>query len=131
MIFGFGAADAAPAAAEIAVKGVGAPGFDRPLFATSAPGDPDRLYVVEQQTGRVMILDPRTGAVSDQPFLDIPDELLAPGSDQGLLGLAFHPDYARNGRFFVHATAPTATWRSSSIAGPPATPTAPTPPAAT
>ena len=64
-----------------------------------------------------MILDLRTGAVNDRPFLNIPDDGLAPGGEQGLLGLAFHPDYASNGRFFVYLPALTATSRSWNTAG--------------
>ncbi len=75
-----------------------AEGFEQPVFATS-PGD-DRLFVVEQ-IGRILIL--RDGAVQPEPFLDLRDEVSS-GGEQGLLGLAFHPDYASNGRFFVNYT---------------------------
>jgi glucose/arabinose dehydrogenase len=102
-IFGLGPAAAADSA-EIVVTPVADAGFERPVFAASAPGDPDRLYVVEQHTGRILILDPRTGEVNAEPFLELPDDLLARGNEQGLLGLAFHPDYATNGRFFVYYT---------------------------
>ena len=75
-------------------------GFDAPVFATSAPGDPGRLYVVEKDLGQIIILDPQTGARST--FLTIPSNQLTTGGEQGLLSLAFHPDYQTNGRFFVN-----------------------------
>jgi glucose/arabinose dehydrogenase len=77
-------------------------GFERPLFVTGAAGDLVRLYVVEQQ-GVVRLV--KNGAVQAAAFLDIQD-LVTPGGpgEQGFLGLALHPDYASNGRFFVHYT---------------------------
>ncbi|CAN7607139.1 PQQ-dependent sugar dehydrogenase [Phenylobacterium sp. LjRoot219] len=81
-----------------------ASGLAAPLFAVSPPGDPDRLFIVEQRTGRIRILDLNTGQLNGDHFLDLPDSGLATGSEQGLLGLAFHPDYAANGRFFVNLT---------------------------
>src|SRR4051812_46874859 len=66
-----------------------AQGFANPVFAASAPGDPGRLFVVEQHTGAIKILDLANGAVNAQAFFDLPDTALAGGSEQGLLGLAF------------------------------------------
>ena len=103
LIFGFSSADANPNSGAIAAERV-ASGLSSPLFAASPPGDPDRLYIVEQHTGRIRILDLDTGAVAATPFLDLPDSSLATGGEEGLLGLAFHPDYAANGRFFVFLT---------------------------
>jgi glucose/arabinose dehydrogenase len=103
-VFGFGAADLAAGSANIVATRVTTVDFARPVFAAAAPGDPDRLYVVEAHTGRIRIVDTRTGAVNPDPFLDIPDARIAQGNEQGLLGLAFHPDYATNGRFFVYLT---------------------------
>ena len=71
------------------------------LFVTAAPGQPGRLYVV-QQSGRIRILE--RGRMRGT-FLDI-SGLVTAGGEQGLLGLAFHPAYARNGRFFVYYTDP-------------------------
>src|SRR5690606_33817700 len=73
-------------------------GFTRPLLAISPPGDP-RLFVVEQ-VGRISII--RDGVRLGEPFLDVRDRVHEVGNEQGLLGLAFHPDYARNGRFSVN-----------------------------
>ncbi|HEY0647553.1 PQQ-dependent sugar dehydrogenase [Phenylobacterium sp.] len=81
-----------------------ASGLSNPLFAASPPGDPDRLFIVEQHTGRIRILDLNTGQLNGDHFLDLPDSSLAGGGEQGLLGLAFHPNYASNGLFYVNLT---------------------------
>jgi len=103
LIFGFGGSDRRAGSDAIAVRPVGE-GFERPVYATTAPGDPGRLYVVEQHSGRIEILDLKTGEVGARPFLNLPDRMLADGNEQGLLGLAFHPDYAENRRFYVFLT---------------------------
>jgi len=73
--------------------------FEFPLALTAPPGDP-RLFVVEKP-GRIRIIS--GGTTLTEPFLDI--SALVSGSDeQGLLGLAFHPGYATNGRFYVNYT---------------------------
>ncbi len=74
-------------------------GLSSPLYAVSPPGDP-RLFVLEQ-TGAVQLLE--DGQLQDEPFLDL-SELLEGRGERGLLGLAFHPDYASNGRFIVDYT---------------------------
>jgi glucose/arabinose dehydrogenase len=76
-----------------------AEGLSFPVFVTAPAGDP-RLFVVEK-TGRVRIVEEER--VLPAPFLDLSDEV-SNGSEQGLLSLAFHPDYASNGRFFVNYT---------------------------
>ncbi|HEU4698717.1 MAG TPA: PQQ-dependent sugar dehydrogenase [Gemmatimonadales bacterium] len=76
-----------------------ASGLDFPLDLTAPPGDP-RLFVVEK-SGRIRIV--RDGAVLPRPFLDL-SGAVASGAEQGLLGLAFHPQYATNGRFFIDFT---------------------------
>jgi hypothetical protein len=98
-IFGFGAARTGPEVGGITAERVGA-GFEGAVFAGSAPGRPDELFVVRKDEGQILILDPETGESS--LFLDIPNAELTTGGEQGLLGLAFHPRYAANGRFFVH-----------------------------
>ena len=83
-----------------------AEGFTSPVALVTAPGD-SRLFVVDQ-IGVVHIVD-EDGNVLDTPFLDVRDRLMTfrPGFDErGLLGLAFHPDYESNGRFFVYYSAP-------------------------
>ncbi len=75
-------------------------GLDRPVYATAPTGDTERLFIVEQ-SGRVRIL--RNGSLLLDPFLDLSDLTNASG-EQGLLGLAFAPDYALSGFFFVYFT---------------------------
>jgi glucose/arabinose dehydrogenase len=61
----------------------------------------DQLFIVEQ-TGRIIIVDSEGNLVS--VYLDLTDRVLSTGFEQGLLGLAFDPDYAENGSFYVHYT---------------------------
>jgi glucose/arabinose dehydrogenase len=77
-------------------------GLDRPLFVTAPPDDTERLFIVEQHTGRIKILHLGTGMVNVSPFLDL--DGLSVDNEQGLLGLAFHPDYRNNGFFYVNFT---------------------------
>jgi Ca2+-binding RTX toxin-like protein len=82
-------------------------GLDQPLFVTAAPGDTSRLFILEQKTGEIKIFDLNTNQVLNTPFLTInSNELLKDGFEQGLLGLAFHPNYASNGKFYVNHTSP-------------------------
>lgn len=77
-------------------------GLNRPLFVTSEPGDASRLYVLEQG-GTIRLVS--GGSLQSGPFLDISNvvqQWAYTGDERGLLGLAFHPDYAENGRFFVY-----------------------------
>jgi glucose/arabinose dehydrogenase len=76
-----------------------ADGLSQPLYATAPAGDP-RLFVVEQ-AGTIRIV--KNGNVAAEPFLDVSD-LIQSGGERGLLGLAFHPDYAANGTFYVNYT---------------------------
>lgn len=81
-------------------------GFDNPIYMTTANDGSNRLFVVEQ-TGLIWIVE--DGEQLSEPFLDysskIPPAVLRGGySEQGLLGLAFHPDYADNGYFFISYT---------------------------
>lgn len=100
---------AVPVPAEIA-SGVKltrvARGLAKPVAFAVAPGDASgRLFVVEQ-TGKIRIV--RGGSVDPKPFLDLTAQVSAsasrPNSEQGLLGLAFHPRFAENGRLFVNLT---------------------------
>lgn len=82
-----------------------ASGLSKPVLALGAPGDPSRLYIVEQ-TGRIKIL--KDGRLLPDPFLTtvgLSSSGSDPTSERGLLGLAFHPGYAQNGRFFIYYTA--------------------------
>ena len=83
-----------------------ADGLTSPVYLTQAPGDSHRLFVVDQ-IGEVRII--KDGTLLETPFLDIKSKLvqIRPGYDErGLLGLAFHPNYAQNGRFFVYYSGP-------------------------
>jgi glucose/arabinose dehydrogenase len=72
-------------------------GLSSPLFVSAPPGD-GRLFVVEQ-TGDIEIVE--NGVRRSTPFLDLS---VTSGGERGLLGLAFHPGYAQNGRFYVNYT---------------------------
>ena len=99
VIYGHSIADTLPNVGQIVATLI-ASGFSSPVFATSAPGDPNRLYIVEKDLGRIVLLDLSSGNRST--FLSIPTNQLTTGGEQGLLSLAFHPDYQNNGRFFVN-----------------------------
>jgi glucose/arabinose dehydrogenase len=75
-------------------------GLQQPLYLTHAGDGSGRLFIVEQ-AGRIRVLV--QGNLQPTPFLDISDRVWA-GGERGLLGLAFHPDYSRNGRLFVSYT---------------------------
>ena len=79
-----------------------ASGFARPLYLTGAGDGSGRLFVVEQ-AGRVWIV--RDGQTLPAPFLDISPLVSTSANERGLLGLAFHPDYAATGVFYVHYSA--------------------------
>jgi glucose/arabinose dehydrogenase len=77
-----------------------ASGFERPVHVASTASEPSRLYVVEQ-AGVIRVVE--NGRVRAAPFLDIRD-LVACCGEQGLLSLAFHPSYGRNGRLYIDYT---------------------------
>jgi glucose/arabinose dehydrogenase len=74
--------------------------FRDPLYVTAPPGDRRRVFVVEQ-SGRIVLL--LGGKRVRRPFLNLSREVTA-GGEQGLLSMAFAPDYARSGRFYVYFT---------------------------
>ncbi|MDQ4058148.1 MAG: PQQ-dependent sugar dehydrogenase [Actinomycetota bacterium] len=88
-----------PASVDLGLEPV-AGGLDSPLGVAHAGDGSGRLFIVEQ-TGTIRVM--RDGEVLDEPFLDVSEAIVA-GGEQGLLGLAFHPDFARNGRFFIDYT---------------------------
>jgi uncharacterized repeat protein (TIGR03806 family) len=77
--------------------------FDKPLWFGFAPGDGARRYVVEQG-GVIWVFEGRQDVAGAAEFLRLP--VSRENAEEGLLGLAFHPDYATNGRFFVYYSAP-------------------------
>jgi hypothetical protein len=90
---------AAPAGATQLVK-VGS--FSQPTYVTAPPGDSSRLFVT-QQAGKIMVMV--GGQTQAAPFLDLTSKVKPPGStEQGLLSMAFAPDYATSGKFYVYYT---------------------------
>jgi glucose/arabinose dehydrogenase len=90
---------AAPAQAVQLVK-VG--GFSAPTYVTAPAGDASRLFVT-QQGGKIVLMV--GGVKQGTPFLDITSKVKQPGgTEQGLLSMAFAPDYATSGKFYVYYT---------------------------
>ncbi len=84
-------------------------GLTRPVFATAPEGDYERLFIVEQRgvdgfasRADIKILDLATRTLKPRPFLVVSG--VNTGNEEGLLGLAFHPNYAANGYFFTYHT---------------------------
>ena len=113
VLIGFFCATFATAFPEIAAAGSTplssrriASGVARPVLVTAPAGDYERLFIVQQQ-GLIRIYDMVNGNVLPTPFLNI-DALVGGGTsggdERGFLGLAFHPDYANNGFFYVSYT---------------------------
>jgi glucose/arabinose dehydrogenase len=75
-------------------------GLSSPLGLVSPPGDTSRVFIVEK-TGAIRIFE--SGTLLPRPFLDLTGQVSS-GSEQGLLGLAFHPKYASNGKLYVSYT---------------------------
>jgi glucose/arabinose dehydrogenase len=97
---GAGAASDRPAARTAAVGLVRIGNFDDPLYVTAPPGDSRRVFVVNQSGTIDEVLD---GRKLDSPFLDISGSVSCCG-ERGLLSMAFAPDYATTGRFYVDYT---------------------------
>ncbi len=87
-------------------------GLDFPIGLAVPPGERGRLFVVEKR-GRIRLVE--DGVLVPAPFLDIEERVSDTGPEQGLLGLAFHPDYAANGRFYVNYTGVDGNTRVSSF----------------
>ena len=77
--------------------------FERPLWVGQPTGISDKLWVIEQ-VGKIWIVDAKTGARSEKPFLDIVSDVNRKGNEMGLLGMAFAPDFKTSGRFYVNFT---------------------------
>lgn len=82
-----------------------ASGLSAPVYVTHAPGDAERLFIVEQR-GLIKVL--RNGVVLPTAFLDVHEQATS-GGEAGLLGLAFHPAYQDNGYFYINYTDTSAT----------------------
>ena len=74
--------------------------FSRPVDLQNAGDDTNRLFVVEQHTGMIHVFENDPATTQTDLFLDI--DGINTGGEEGLLGLAFHPDYENNGYFFVY-----------------------------
>jgi glucose/arabinose dehydrogenase len=75
----------------------------RPIWLCEAPDDSKRLFLVEQR-GRILILPHDRTGKETTTFLDISDRKPYGGNEEGLLGLAFHPQFRSNGRFYIYYT---------------------------
>lgn len=102
ILYGHSSADVAPNSGEIVVTRLGG-SMGGALFVTHAPGDAGFIYVVGKN-GDIVRMNATTGATTT--FMDLPANALNTAGEGGLLGLAFAPDYASSGKFYVHMTAP-------------------------
>src|SRR5262245_57289646 len=92
---------ALPAAAQTLQTRLIAGGLDHPIYVGAPEGDLSRLFVIEQ-LGRIRII--RDGVLLPTPFLDIDPLVNSVGREQGLLGLAVHPNFRTNGKYYVTFT---------------------------
>lgn len=76
-------------------------GLERPVFVIEPDDGSERLFILEQP-GRIQIVE--EGELLDESFLDLTDVTGVTANERGLLGLAFHPDFAENGYFYVNYT---------------------------
>jgi glucose/arabinose dehydrogenase len=99
------ATDIAPRRADAALAGMTrvASGLTSPIFATHAPGDSSRLFIA-LRGGAIRILDltTPTPTLVATPFLTVPS--IDAAGEGGFLGMAFHPEYAANGKFYTYST---------------------------
>ncbi|MBL9141299.1 MAG: PQQ-dependent sugar dehydrogenase, partial [Phycisphaerae bacterium] len=75
-------------------------GLNKPMDLAQCPGDPSRMFVAEQR-GVIKLI--KNGVVQASPFLDL-DASIPDSMYTGLFGIAFHPDYQSNGKFYMHHT---------------------------
>ncbi len=94
---GWGTVNAEPGVRKVAE------GFKRPVWAGMPKGIDGKLWVMEQ-AGRVWIVDLATGQRGPLPFLDMVANMSRKGNEEGLLGLAFAPDFKTSGRFYINFT---------------------------
>jgi glucose/arabinose dehydrogenase len=98
LILGLAPIMSAGIASELLIKGL-----ERPVWAGAPASAKGKLWVMEQ-AGTVWIIDLKTGQRSKKPFLEITDSVTRKSNEQGLLGLAFAPDFAKSGRYYVNFT---------------------------
>ncbi len=78
--------------------------FSQPLYLTAAPDNSNRIFVV-QKGGKILVFPNNPQVTSAKVFLDISKKIY-PYGERGLLGLAFQPDYAKSGIFYVYYSTP-------------------------
>ena len=100
-LVGFGLTGLPPQTADALTAQRVASGLTQPVFVTAPPNDSTHIYIV-LQTGRIMRLNLNTGQLTT--FFTLTG--LAASGEQGLLGMAFDPDYATNGKFYLNFTVP-------------------------
>lgn len=91
---------ASPASAATVVLKPVASGLSKPVLVTNAHDGSGRLFIVEK-TGKIRVM--KNGALLPTPLIDLTSQV-STGSEQGLLGLAFHPSFKTNGLFYVDFT---------------------------
>jgi glucose/arabinose dehydrogenase len=101
VIYGHGKADQHASSGYIKAEKITDIGYGAVQTAL-APGDDGFLYALSKDSGEIYRIDMETG--DKTTFLDVPDGQIGEGGERGVLGMAFHPDYAENGRFFVYMT---------------------------
>jgi glucose/arabinose dehydrogenase len=99
ILLGFCSAESARA--DIAGLQRVASGLNNPIYLTHSPGDASRLFIVGRG-GTIRVLNLSSGVLETTPFLTIPN--VDTTGEGGLLGMAFHPDYQTNGKFYVNVT---------------------------
>ena len=111
VIYGMGGASQDPNAGRITATRVGTGLEGSAVFAGSAPGDADHLYVLTKDNGEINILNPTNGQT--QSFLTVPSDQFSSGisptnsgGERGVLGVAFDPNYDTNGLFYIDLTKP-------------------------
>ena len=100
LIAGMVAGDFASSAQAATLTQVGGTTFSSPVYVAAPPGDTSRLFVVEQ-AGTIRLI--KDGVTQSTPFLDISSLVIA-GGERGLLSMAFAPDYATSGLYYVYFT---------------------------
>lgn len=78
-------------------------GLNKPIFMTAPQGSKDYHYIVEKE-GTIRLFDRAKSQLIEEPFLDISDRIKIHMNEQGLLGMAFSPEFSSNGRFYVYYT---------------------------
>lgn len=90
---------------EVAFPDLGSKPFgENPVFLTHPPDDTNRIAVVEKE-GRISIFENTPNVTATSTLLDIQSQVSSAGREEGLLGLAFHPEYSTNGYFYVYYSA--------------------------